>query len=77
MYSQEHATCPYTEPDAADYVLPSYFHKINYDTVLPNIHVYLRSIVRAGADMFLARPEGNKLQRQNSGFIQHIPYEAH
>jgi len=38
------------------HVLSSYFHKINYNTVLPNIHVYLRSIVRAGADKSLARP---------------------
>ena len=31
---------------------------------------------RGGADKSLANKEGNKLQRPNSGFIQHIPHEA-
>jgi len=32
--------------------------------------------IRAGADKSLARPGSNKLQRPNSGFIQHTPHEA-
>jgi len=31
---------------------------------------------RGGADKSLARPEGNELQRSNSGFIQHNLHEA-
>ena len=32
--------------------------------------------LRGGADKSLARPEGKKLQRPNSGFIQHTPHKA-
>jgi len=32
--------------------------------------------VRGGADKSLDRPERKKLQRSNSGFIQHAPHEA-
>ena len=34
------------------------------------------NFVRGGADKSLARPGSNKLQRPNSGFIQHTPHEA-
>ena len=32
--------------------------------------------IRGSADKSLARPGRNKLQRSNSGFIQHTPHEA-
>ena len=43
-----------------------------------NISVWCRAIirtVRGDADKSLARQEGNKLQRPNSGFIQRTPHE--
>jgi hypothetical protein len=36
----------------------------------------IKSFIREDADKSLARPEVNKLQRPNSGFIQHTPHEA-
>jgi len=35
-----------------------------------------RGNIRGGADTFLARPGRKKLQRPNSGFIQHTPHEG-
>ena len=39
-------------------------------------YAHNHSIIRGGADKSLARPGRKKLQRQNSRFIQHTPYET-
>jgi len=40
------------------------------------LFVMLTYNIQRGADKSLAPPGRNKLQRPNSGFIQHTPHEA-